>query len=455
MSNHPYGLRGDPFSSPATLSAKDASKLIRRRVRAFNGDGGALFPIDTCDLIHDLAGGIPDAMLQLAGRAMRIAAEEGAPAVSPAHVRKAADSAPAESPEPGPSAAREAARALDEEIEAAEVAVNAAIAAAMRANAEAREEAHETPAPAAAAIDFEDPDLPPFQPAPFALPTQPSENLDPDARDWVSRFMGGSSPTPAGIVHARRTTTTREVVPEPEMAMSASAEPAGSMPELAAVYAAHAPKPRFRPVPRRRRGRQGGHGLILAFAAIAVVAFVVRMSVRGNLIAPWTQPDPPARASAPAFEPPAPEPAPGVHALRPADAERTTAPEPGSTPTGHPPVGDDAEPRQAASLTNTSMVAPATLLRPVDTAARATPLRPAAPFGLEVATFIFEDRARTERDRLSGYGLRARVVTTVEYGSRVYRVVLSGYADPAAAERAADSLLTVGAVLQARVIRVP
>ena len=60
-----------------------------------------------------------------------------------------------------------------------------------------------------------------------------------------------------------------------------------------------------------------------------------------------------------------------------------------------------------------------------------------------------------ERERLAAIGLRARVVTTLEYGSRVYRVVLGGFPDPAAAERAADSLLLNGVVLQARVIRVP
>src|SRR6185436_11725043 len=104
MSSHPYGLRGDPFASPATLSAKDASRLIRRRVRAFNGDGGVLFPIDTCDLIHESAGGVPDAMLALAGRAMRIAADAGAPAVLPAHVRQATESVPANESRAGEAA---------------------------------------------------------------------------------------------------------------------------------------------------------------------------------------------------------------------------------------------------------------------------------------------------------------------------------------------------------------
>src|SRR5215510_4231238 len=77
---------------------------------------------------------------------------------------------------------------------------------------------------------------------------------------------------------------------------------------------------------------------------------------------------------------------------------------------------------------------------------------PSSRFALEVASFIFEERARQERDRLAAAGLRARVVTTLEFGSRVYRVVVGGYPHPAAAERAADSLLSNGVVLQARVV---
>ena len=81
------------------------------------------------------------------------------------------------------------------------------------------------------------------------------------------------------------------------------------------------------------------------------------------------------------------------------------------------------------------------------------PRRPAPPrFALEVASFIFEERARLERDRLNDAGLPARVTSTTEFGSRVYRVVVGGYANPAAAERAADSLLSSGVVLQARVV---
>ena len=83
MSELSLGLRADPFVPPATLSAKEASRLIRRRIRACNGDGGLLFPIDACDAIHAAANGVPDAVLMLAGRALAIAAADKARCVTP------------------------------------------------------------------------------------------------------------------------------------------------------------------------------------------------------------------------------------------------------------------------------------------------------------------------------------------------------------------------------------
>lgn len=470
MSNHPYGLRGDPFSSPATLSPKDASRLIRRRVRAFNGDGGALFPIDTCDLIHELAGGIPDAMLQLAGKAMHIAAAEGSPAVLTDHVRKAAEAAPHEAgvapaapavaSTPEARGTERAARALDALIEAAEDAVRGRTTTpseagtpiedrppqpATRSSAEADAE-EET---AMAAIDFDDPDLPPFQPATFALPTQPSENLDPDARDWVSRFIppAGAAPVAGEASRVARAPIHHEVTPT-----SAPPRASGGAPALAPAFAALRPRRASRPHGPRRRRRSGSQGLLIAVAALCVVAFIVRMSLRGSLVPPTAGPAPPSPTSAPAVD-------------RPADV-------PDAATTSRAPVVRDPAPANPPASRDPVRQEPVTILRPPATET-AQPLRAPAPgaapgpveparrsatsgrFGLEVATFIFEERARVERDRLADAGLHARIITTLEYGSRVYRVVLGGYPDPAAAERAADSLLSNGVVLQARVIRVP
>jgi sporulation related protein len=487
MSNHPYGLRGDPFAPPATLSPKDASKLIRRRVRAFNGDGGALFPIDACDLIHELTGGIPDAILALAGKAMRVAAAEGASSVSPSHVRRASETAPdvalvepasavvAAPQAPTDHETARAVRAIDALIEAAEEAVrdDATIIpyhdiAGVEAQAADTDEDDTVPATAhsgqaGAVASIEDDDLPPFIPASIALPTEPSENLDPGAREWVSRFIGASGAGPV----TGEASTAHASIPHEAASVRASTRSARPTPATAdasplpvAVQAPPGPRRRPRaPAPRRRR-RSSNQGLLVAVAAVCVIAFVVRMSLRGNLVPPGAGPARSTPTSALAVEPGASatrtavgEPEPAAAPSREASVDREHAPEvppvehkqivPAPTSTSEP-----AHPRTGLTPASASGNVPA----PVESARRPAP---ATTFGLEVATFIFEERARVERERLAAAGLRARVVTTLEYGSRVYRVVLSGFPDPAAAERAADSLLLNGVVLQARVIRVP
>jgi cell division protein FtsN len=74
---------------------------------------------------------------------------------------------------------------------------------------------------------------------------------------------------------------------------------------------------------------------------------------------------------------------------------------------------------------------------------------------VEVATFIFEDRAETERDRLVAAGQDARVLTESENGAPSYRVVVGSFRSHRAANRAADALLSGGLVQQARVVTLP
>ncbi len=69
-----------------------------------------------------------------------------------------------------------------------------------------------------------------------------------------------------------------------------------------------------------------------------------------------------------------------------------------------------------------------------------------------MASFIFEDRALTERERLAAAGHPAQVRTEWDNGSVIYRVVIGPFASPGAAERVADELLSSGTVQQARIV---
>lgn len=75
------------------------------------------------------------------------------------------------------------------------------------------------------------------------------------------------------------------------------------------------------------------------------------------------------------------------------------------------------------------------------------------PFGLDVGTFLVEDRANSEQARLStSTGLTGKVVTMSEDGADVYHVVLGSFPTRAAAERKAGSLVAKGLVNQARTV---
>jgi hypothetical protein len=507
MSNYPFGLRGDPFAPPATLSAKEASRLIRRRIRACNGDGGLLFPIDACDAIHAAANGVPDAVLILAGRALAIAAADKARCVTPAHVKRAeeegvhapatavaavtpvaaeepairgepaaAEDEPAEAPaaetlrsEPEPRSGKQGRKSRSaappaQPAEAADEDEDQEAVAEMAAEVAAE-------APGIESFDYADSDLPPFRPASVALPTRPSEDLPVEAREWVSRFIPGQVvPPPAAHSDAPRVA---RAAAEPEEldaveapAPAASSPPAPSTakssaktapakkrtliqaPDLDDIPAAPSPgRPAAVYTPAPVASRRGGarrhnssRALVGVLGVVALLAIVLRYSTPGHLATPESENSRTARTSARAVE-------------------RRVASPPQETVVPHESHESSSPPAGSAFYEANGVPSPAGGSAPLAGAesapAAVEPVKhttPSSRYALEVASFIFEERARQECDRLAAAGLRARVVTTLEFGSRVYRVVVGGYPHPAAAERAADSLLSNGVVLQARVV---
>jgi hypothetical protein len=398
MSIHPQGLSEDPFAPPATLSLEEASHLIQRRVFACGGDGAALFPLATCAEIHRQAQGRPDAIWGLAGRAMRAAAAEGALAVSSAHVRLAL----------GTTVEAEEAAASDLAAETAAV-----------------------PLPSLSADDDDIPDLPAGVPGGFELPRAPSESLADDARDWVSRFLPSPGAGPAAGAAARiapappildETPGGRAAPPIHDETPVGRAAPPGDE-----AGRTPAPPPPARRRRSRRRGRPSIGGIAAAAAAGAVIIGLAAVGLR-QLPRGRTHPTEPVPrtivpAAGPAIDPGTarPDVAAGAHPRSP------VAPRPGP----------------AAKAATGATVAPS------DSSRRAAP---ALRLGLEVATFIFEDRAEAERDRLVVAGYPARLVTTSENGAPSYRVVLGPFPSQVAAERVADQLLAAGTVQQARVV---
>jgi sporulation related protein len=88
----------------------------------------------------------------------------------------------------------------------------------------------------------------------------------------------------------------------------------------------------------------------------------------------------------------------------------------------------------------------------------ATPVTPKVvekgPFGLDVGTFLAEDRANSELERLSAAtGLKGRVVTRNEDGGDAYHVVLGSFPTRGAADKRAEALVGRSLVNQAQSVR--
>jgi hypothetical protein len=396
MSDHPLGLSADPFASPPTLSAEEASHLIQRLVWSCGGDGAALFPLATCAEIHRLTRGRLDAIGALAGKAMRVAAAEGASSVSPTHVRLALGiTAPAEAS--GPS--------------------DAAAGATM------------APIAPPTAADVVVPDLPASGSGAFALPSAPSEDLAPDTRDWVSRFIPADGSETA---HGAASTIPGTPPPHDAATVGRGAPPGGADRRATASSPAASPgasQPSRRHRPHTRRWSRTESIVAASVAAIAIVylaAIGLRQLPRENL------------------HPAAPAPKPILPASGPALGSTTDAPD-------SPAVAHSASP----AVLRSGPVPRATTRASVASVDSSPPEAPAPQLGLEVATFIVADRARAERHRLAVAGHHARLLTTWGGGSLIYRVVLGSFPSQAEAERAADKLLAAGTIQQARVVTLP
>jgi cytoskeletal protein RodZ len=80
----------------------------------------------------------------------------------------------------------------------------------------------------------------------------------------------------------------------------------------------------------------------------------------------------------------------------------------------------------------------------------------ASGFGIVVGSYIFEDKANTERDRLAGAtGLPGMVKQATEEGSTVYQVILGKFTSKSQAEKKANALVQTNVVREARVIARP
>jgi len=151
----------------------------------------------------------------------------------------------------------------------------------------------------------------------------------------------------------------------------------------------------------------------------------------------------------------APKTAPPV-ATRPASepvksAATTAAPPPTAASVPKPkPATSPTTAKSPPAATATKAAATTATKAATTTAAAVKPAATRARFGVSVGSFLAEDRAKSESDRLgAATGLPARVVTSKDGD---FLVVLGAFSDRTAAEKAAGNLINGGKVEEARVV---
>ena len=265
-------------------------------------------------------------------------------------------------------------------------------------------------------------------------------------------------------------------------------------PKPAPEPVAAAPKPRVAPIPapttpvapalpmrlRERieaaeraeaEQRGGAAGWLIGAAVVAAIAIGVFFTMRArNHAKPATAPT---SVATPATS--APTTAPVTEATTPPSATTPATGESHSAPMAAPPAAVAPKPTPPATKPavtkpavttaaavkppaeapkHTETVKPAETTKPAAAAtSAAAPAKPAvakARYGISVGSFLAEDRAKSESDRLAAAtGLPGRVVAGSDGD---FHVVLGGFPDRAAAEKAAGNLIGGGKVEEARVV---
>jgi cell division septation protein DedD len=129
-----------------------------------------------------------------------------------------------------------------------------------------------------------------------------------------------------------------------------------------------------------------------------------------------------------------------------------------------PPSVKAAMAREAAAKAAAARAASSTTAgKPSGSTSPSTASAPAAPpapatdgFGIAIGTFMSEERAGSERDRVGGVtGLAGIVAPKDDGGTTVYRVILGKFGNRGAAERKAQALMDSSLVREANVVARP
>jgi type II secretory pathway predicted ATPase ExeA len=137
-------------------------------------------------------------------------------------------------------------------------------------------------------------------------------------------------------------------------------------------------------------------------------------------------------------------------------APTAAAPAPAPAPRVEAPKAARPAPSKASIASTTLPRAHAMTTAAGSASSRAKPARETAPpsrYGIDVGTYLNEERAATERQRLdAATSLASRLLTITEDGVPLYRILVGSFQSREEAERAASDLISRGLVNEARVV---
>jgi len=493
------------------LDREETAQYIHHRVGAAGGEAARIFPGDTCQAVHDVTNGVPREINQICAQAMIDAFVEGAPAVTPAHVRAAAQEASFQSVLPAAETDPRLAPlpAWPAAIEPPAPRTPAPVPFVAPTPAPAPFVAP-TPAPPTFAPAEPETDLPPaVEPAaPAPTPAEPEPEIvipaasheasgatdDPQATRWEAWVASLVKQSEAEVAAAREQRSASPETPEalaaPAAPVTPTATPAAPGPteapaepeppartryaaETAVVPpAAEKPVADWRPPmwsPDRdanlevEETHRGGNLALRLMAGVAIVAVLGISGVMLFRMAPW-------RAKVHAV-PAALVPADSSATFPTADTTSTMEADTARLDSSHaaavqPPISAPAPaaPRAAAlppprstsaahAAGSPAAISPAPHAAPPTAAPAVAAAGGKLEFGVSVGAYLDRSRAQTEIARLTAAGITPlRIAPVNSEGVTMHAVVVGAYATRAEAEKAANDLIARDLVDEARII---
>ena len=368
------------------MSEGETRRYLRHRASAAGGDGANLFPRKTCTAIAERSGGVPRQVNALAAAAMRAAQAQGAHAVAPEHVDKAAGTSSAA----GAASVAASGQRAQAGAAAAPPGRGPRTTADDAASTSPSDAAPGAPSPGVSGTRWQRPE---FDPPPVVPKTH-------DAAEWVARFVGDRGPVRIGAQVMAAAMSADDLVEPLASGAAGGTDAAEDRPRRAPARGPARPR-----AGSSRRPRRVPVALLAALVVVPALALVIRAG--------------------------------GLMHHRPASSTTVAAAARPRRRHPLPPAGAPAPP-PASTAPADSVAAPAS-----DTAGTAIVLPSPRRYTLDAGAFPDRESALAARDNIQNLtGMQAWVVAAGDDSIGPHHVVIGVFRTPDAASTAMAALVS-------------